>query len=327
MLEKDEQRAVYAWALSQQYRCKPLRFLTSMPDSMHSHLGSYGNRKGYPDIFLPYPASPSALPPSYGQHSYSQHRGGTAIGGSARVARPSVPPNAPPPVPAALQTSNIPLSNIPLMGPDTGSLAFALGEPGLALEEHSEATPAVPRTAKVFSPPGVGGRGSSGPPPPISPISSYAGLFIELKRYKPRGYLSREQKDWLAYLTEVGYCAIMCRGSYAAILTIQWYLSEFELGEGYMEYEIDHGIPVPTVLRTRVSRYNYPFAKLGPGDSFHVAPGEFQGDLKKIRSRLGQAVGIKNKQEQAHQPSYKLVVAPVGIDDPRGEGIRVHRVA
>ena len=119
----------------------------------------------------------------------------------------------------------------------------------------------------------------------------------------------------------------MCRGSYAAILTIQWYLSEFELGEGYMEYEIDHGIPVPTVLRTRVSRYNYPFAKLGPGDSFHVAPGEFQGDLKKIRSRLGQAVGIKNKQEQAHQPSYKLVVAPVGIDDPRGEGIRVHRVA
>ena len=37
-------------------------------------------------------------------------------------------------------------------------------------------------------------------------------LWIEMKRAKG-GSLSSEQKDWIAYLQEVGYCAIVCKGA------------------------------------------------------------------------------------------------------------------
>lgn len=37
-------------------------------------------------------------------------------------------------------------------------------------------------------------------------------LWVEMKRTKG-GSLSPEQKDWIAYLQEVGYCAIVCKGA------------------------------------------------------------------------------------------------------------------
>ena len=149
-----------------------------------------------------------------------------------------------------------------------------------------------------------------------------------MKRYKPKGYLSSEQKEWLAYLTEVGYYATMCRGSYAAILTLQWYLSSFGLGEGYMEFEIDHGVAVPDSLVTRSPRCKYPFDKMKVGDSFHVAAGPLTGATDKIRTRLYQAVSTAHRQlREAGETDLKMVVGIVGGDDPRGEGVRVHRVS
>jgi hypothetical protein len=37
-------------------------------------------------------------------------------------------------------------------------------------------------------------------------------LWIEMKRIKG-GSVSAEQKDWIAYLEEVGYCAKVCKGA------------------------------------------------------------------------------------------------------------------
>ena len=37
-------------------------------------------------------------------------------------------------------------------------------------------------------------------------------LWVEMKRTKG-GSVSAEQKDWIAYLQEVGYCAIVCKGA------------------------------------------------------------------------------------------------------------------
>ena len=37
-------------------------------------------------------------------------------------------------------------------------------------------------------------------------------LWVEMKRTKG-GSLSPEQKDWITYLQEVGYCAIVCKGA------------------------------------------------------------------------------------------------------------------
>jgi hypothetical protein len=37
-------------------------------------------------------------------------------------------------------------------------------------------------------------------------------LWIEMKRVKG-GVLSAEQKDWIKYLEEVGYCAKVCKGA------------------------------------------------------------------------------------------------------------------
>jgi hypothetical protein len=40
-------------------------------------------------------------------------------------------------------------------------------------------------------------------------------LWIEMKRVKG-GTVSAEQKDWLKYLEEVGYCVKVCKGAEAA---------------------------------------------------------------------------------------------------------------
>lgn len=51
----------------------------------------------------------------------------------------------------------------------------------------------------------------------------YAGLFIEMKR-EHGGTVSPEQKEWLEYLNERWYMAVVCRGYNDAIKVIGDYL-------------------------------------------------------------------------------------------------------
>lgn len=65
----------------------------------------------------------------------------------------------------------------------------------------------------------------AGVPDLMLPIARHGfhGLFIEMKRLKG-GRLSREQSDWLDFLGEQGYMAVVCCGSVAAIETLKEYL-------------------------------------------------------------------------------------------------------
>lgn len=60
------------------------------------------------------------------------------------------------------------------------------------------------------------------------PTSDYHGLFIEMKRRlvkgEPRPRLSEAQKEFIGYLNEYGYLAIVCFGATEAILAIKSYL-------------------------------------------------------------------------------------------------------
>ena len=57
-----------------------------------------------------------------------------------------------------------------------------------------------------------------------TPRSQHHGLFVEMKRTKG-GSVSKEQKDWIAYLQAQGYQAIVCRGFEEAKMEIECYLS------------------------------------------------------------------------------------------------------
>ena len=57
------------------------------------------------------------------------------------------------------------------------------------------------------------------------PKGLYHGLFIELKRLKPRGYPSPDQDWWLKKLAKQGYACSCCRGHDAAIGVIIDYLN------------------------------------------------------------------------------------------------------
>ena len=65
----------------------------------------------------------------------------------------------------------------------------------------------------------------AGVPDIVLPASrgGYHGLYIELKRQKS-GSLSKEQREYLEYLKEQGYRAVMCRGWRQAADVIQAYL-------------------------------------------------------------------------------------------------------
>jgi hypothetical protein len=52
-------------------------------------------------------------------------------------------------------------------------------------------------------------------------------LWIEMKRVKG-GVLSAEQKDWLKYLEEVGYCVKVCKGAEAAKEQITAFFNQHE---------------------------------------------------------------------------------------------------
>ena len=58
------------------------------------------------------------------------------------------------------------------------------------------------------------------------PKGKFHGLFIELKRLKPRGYPSKDQDWWLKGLAKQGYACLCCRGHLAAISVIQDYLNQ-----------------------------------------------------------------------------------------------------
>ena len=51
------------------------------------------------------------------------------------------------------------------------------------------------------------------------------GLWVEMKRTKG-GAVSAEQKDWIKYLEEVGYCVKVCKGAEAAKGQIQAFFNE-----------------------------------------------------------------------------------------------------
>ena len=53
----------------------------------------------------------------------------------------------------------------------------------------------------------------------------HAGLFIEMKREKG-SRTSQEQKDWMQYLNDAGYKALICKGTDDAIEAIKEYLKE-----------------------------------------------------------------------------------------------------
>lgn len=66
----------------------------------------------------------------------------------------------------------------------------------------------------------------AGVPDLMLPVAcgGYHGLWIELKKdYKQ--ILTKEQKEWLAYLSDAGYCACRCNGWIEAKKCIIWYLN------------------------------------------------------------------------------------------------------
>lgn len=56
------------------------------------------------------------------------------------------------------------------------------------------------------------------------PNSQYHGLFIEMKRTK-NSSTSKEQKEWIKYLNEAGYKAVVCKGWLEAKEVIECYLN------------------------------------------------------------------------------------------------------
>jgi hypothetical protein len=55
-------------------------------------------------------------------------------------------------------------------------------------------------------------------------------LWVEMKRTKG-GSVSAEQKDWMKYLEDVGYCVKVCKGAEAAKVQIQAFVTIQNLTE------------------------------------------------------------------------------------------------
>ena len=93
-------------------------------------------------------------------------------------------------------------------------------------------------SVRIFAIPNGGGRSkaqgailkATGTSPGVpdlmipTPCGQHHGLFVEMKRTKG-GSVSKEQKDWIAYLQAQGYQAIVCRGFEEAKREIEYYLS------------------------------------------------------------------------------------------------------
>ena len=57
------------------------------------------------------------------------------------------------------------------------------------------------------------------------PKGCYHGLFIEMKR-STGGVVSPEQKEWIEFLTKMGYYVKVCKGASEAIETTEKYMQE-----------------------------------------------------------------------------------------------------
>jgi hypothetical protein len=53
------------------------------------------------------------------------------------------------------------------------------------------------------------------------PKANYHGLFIEMKDLKKNA--RAEQMEWMAALSELGYCVALCRGVDEAMQVLKWY--------------------------------------------------------------------------------------------------------
>jgi hypothetical protein len=58
----------------------------------------------------------------------------------------------------------------------------------------------------------------------LTPRHGFAGLIIEMKRVKG-GRLDPDQADWLQWLNDQGFMAVVCKGFDAAKETIEKYLA------------------------------------------------------------------------------------------------------
>ncbi|MBB4863332.1 hypothetical protein HNP46_002179 [Pseudomonas nitritireducens] len=65
----------------------------------------------------------------------------------------------------------------------------------------------------------------------LTPRHGFAGLFIELKRERG-GALQSDQADWLDWLNEQGFMAVVCKGFEAAKEAITNYLATTENHRG-----------------------------------------------------------------------------------------------
>lgn len=55
------------------------------------------------------------------------------------------------------------------------------------------------------------------------PLSGYHGLFIEMKRPDRTNKPTEQQKEWLQYLSSMGYRSVVCYGYEDAVREIQRY--------------------------------------------------------------------------------------------------------
>ena len=68
-------------------------------------------------------------------------------------------------------------------------------------------------------------RGMHGEGGTIEGGGVYHGLFLEIKKDK-KSYPTKEQKEWIAYLNEQGYCARVTKGIDESIQTIDDYFNK-----------------------------------------------------------------------------------------------------
>ena len=97
---------------------------------------------------------------------------------------------------------------------------------------------------------------------------------------------------------------------------------------------IDDDIPIPS--RARVSKYNYPFAKMSKGQSFLIQVDELsidrEKDLTRLRHRLRNAVNSFKKTNNGEFKDTKFAVHQVleeigeGAHKETIHGVRVWRV-
>jgi len=68
-------------------------------------------------------------------------------------------------------------------------------------------------------------RGVEGEGGALEGGGTYHGLFLEIKKDK-KSYPTKEQKEWIAYLNEQGYCARVTKGLDESLQVIDDYFNK-----------------------------------------------------------------------------------------------------